>query len=101
MAKNKNITKLLCPVCGTEHYINKQYKVKCLCMSNLIVLRNGKIKTLIREDEKPKPEVIKCKDCVNFSPKEQGMGDCTNLDKMRRNINGECLTVCKNFMKRK
>lgn len=49
MGKNKNKIKLLCPVCGMEHYINKQTKVNCLCFSKLIVVRNGKTKELVQE----------------------------------------------------
>lgn len=102
MAKNKNITKLLCPVCGTEFYINKQTEVKCLCLSKLIVLKNGKEKQLVKIEDAPairKSLQVKCRDCGNFSPKEQGMGDCLDLERMKRNVNGECITICKRFRK--
>lgn len=91
-----------CPVCGREHHIDRRYKVKCICKSNLIAIKaDGKSKILIREEDKPKPEMVKCKDCVSFRIKADEIGDCVNLDKMKRNVNGECLTICKRFMRRK
>jgi len=97
---SKNITKLLCPVCGTEFHITNQREIKCLCLSKLIVLKNGKDNHLVKIEDAPakkKPICVKCKDCLNFSPKENGIGDCLDLARMKRNVNDDCLTVCKRF----
>ena len=101
MAKNKNIIKLLCPVCGMEHHINKQTEVKCLCFSKLIVVKNGKTKELIQEGEeniyKKKDALIRCRDCRSCFSKSETVGDCLDTDNMRRNINPNCLSICKRF----
>jgi len=99
MAKNKNITKLLCPVCGTEHYINKQTDIKCLCFSKLIILRNGKEKQLVKVEDAAaikKSMQVKCRDCRSFYLKKE-LGDCLDLQNMRRDIDGNCARICKRF----
>jgi hypothetical protein len=86
-----------CPACGRDHNINKQHRVKCICKSDLVVLKNGKSKVLVREEDKPKVKSIKCKNCIYFYPTKEIMGDCMDLELMKRNVNGDCITVCKRF----
>lgn len=86
-----------CPECGREHNINKQHNVKCICKSDLVVIRNGKTKILVREEDKPKATMVKSRDCIYFYPTEGIMGDCMDTEKMKRNVNGDCLKICKRF----
>jgi len=93
---SKNIIKLLCPVCGTELHISNQREVKCLCMSKLIVLKNGKDKQLVKIEDAPairKAMQVHCRDCLNLR-----QGDCVDLDKMKRNVDPNCARICKNFI---
>lgn len=104
MSKNKYVTKLLCPVCGTELHITNQREVKCLCLTKFHVIRNGKDKKLVQKGEEQAANVamkIKCKNCLDFFPqKNSSLGDCLSIAGMKRNIDGNCIRICKRFRRK-
>lgn len=46
--KKKKSTVIPCPQCGTNHWINKHVRVKCLCGAELLVMPSGKTKSLMQ-----------------------------------------------------
>ncbi|MBP1924622.1 ribosomal protein S27E [Sedimentibacter acidaminivorans] len=99
MAKNKNITKLHCPECGMEHHINKHTQINCLCLAKLVVIKNGKEKQLVKTEDSvtvKKGIQVKCRDCISYFPKDV-LGDCLDIDNMKRNVDGNCARICKKF----
>jgi hypothetical protein len=102
---SKNVTKLHCPVCGAMHNISNQKEVKCICLSSLVVLRDGKKKQLVKIEDVQvirKAMQIKCKNCIFFYTSLKGnLGDCLNMDGMKRNIDGKSTRICKKFKSKK
>lgn len=104
-SKWKKPTILLCPVCGTELHILNQRKVKCLCLNRFEVLGTGRDKRLVPVEDVPavkKAMQVKCKDCLDFFPARNSkvLGDCLSISGMRRNIDGNCIRICKKFKRK-
>ena len=89
-------TIMLCPVCGTELHITNQREFRCKCLNKLIVLGSGNDRQIIKIEDAPaarKAMQVRCRDCLNHRK-----GDCVNINKPKRNVDKDCLRVCKRFI---
>lgn len=93
----KNLMIMLCPVCGTELHITNQREFKCKCLTKLIILGRGKDRQVVKLADAPaikKAMQVRCRDCLSCRD-----GDCLDIEKPRRNIDKDCLRVCKRLKK--